>query len=200
MRFSSRNECIEALSQIPTQLSQKVSIPLHGLSPCIQLKDYQKQGVEWLASFAESPWNGILADDMGLGKTLQSIAFLVYLKNTWRHPLRVLLIVPLSVLNNWRIELETFAPCLHFIVFHGDKNERQEKMKKCLESDMILTTFEMILQETEFLTSLTLNYMIIDEGHRLKNRQSKLFQTLSSFTTRKRLLLTGKSMIFDSDK
>lgn len=80
-----------------------------------RLKDYQLEGVAWMAGLHENGISGILADDMGLGKTLQTIAFSAYLRGRMTAPF--LVVCPLSVLYNWMSEFEKFAPDVRMLLF-----------------------------------------------------------------------------------
>src|SRR5690554_2111502 len=86
------------------------------------LRDYQKEGLNWLVFLHENKLGGCLADDMGLGKTLQTIAFIQYLKNLPKKdssPLPHLVVAPTSLMFNWLAELEKFAPGLKVLSFIG---------------------------------------------------------------------------------
>ncbi|KAI0643363.1 SNF2 family N-terminal domain-containing protein [Trametes meyenii] len=88
------------------------------------LKDYQLQGVAWMAGLHKNGISGILADEMGLGKTIQTIAFHAYLRE--RTPAPFMVVCPLAVLDNWAREFERFAPDIPVVVYYGSKEERTE--------------------------------------------------------------------------
>ena len=128
--------------------------------------------------------NGILADEMGLGKTIQIIALMCYvIKCNVKGPF--LIVVPLSTLMNWKSEFTKFAPELPVIIVHGNKTERLEALSKlkniyeiCNKSiqPIMLTTYEVIHSESSVFESVKWKYVIVDEGHRLKNPQSIITQ------------------------
>ncbi|KAJ2749392.1 putative ATPase, partial [Coemansia pectinata] len=95
------------------------------------MRDYQLEGMEWLASLYENGLNGILADEMGLGKTLQTIAFLCFLRErqVWGP---FLVLCPLSTLSNWASEFYRFAPTTPVLKYHGTPDERKEMRNKHL--------------------------------------------------------------------
>src|SRR5699024_2790615 len=85
-----------------------------------ELRPYQQRGFEWLAQNARLGFGSLLADDMGLGKTLQVIATLLHLKEDGQlDDARALIVVPTSLLTNWRREIQRFAPTLDARIFHG---------------------------------------------------------------------------------
>ncbi|KAH1186441.1 hypothetical protein KIL84_019190 [Mauremys mutica] len=110
----------------------------------IQLRSYQMEGVKWLVQCYDIQHGCILGDEMGLGKTCQTIALLVYLTGKLnKRPF--LILCPLSVLSNWKEELERFAPGLSYVAYAGDKEERA-KLQWDLKADshfhVLLTTYE----------------------------------------------------------
>lgn len=149
------------------------------------LRDYQKEGLRWLKILYENGLNGILADEMGLGKTIQVIALLCHLIEK-KQDGPYLLVAPLSTIPNWVLEFERFAPKLPIIVFHGTPEEKiilKKKIKqkyKITESysilPIVLTTFEVPIYENSFIKSLSWRYIIIDEGHRIKNHECQLIK------------------------
>ncbi|XP_034175461.1 lymphoid-specific helicase isoform X1 [Osmia lignaria lignaria] len=165
-----------------------------------ELRDYQKEGFHWLKVLYENGINGILADEMGLGKTIQVIALLCHLIEKQQSG-PYLIITPLSTIPNWKIEFERFAPKLPVIIFHGTRDERallqREINQKYKFSEtfntqpIVLTTFEIPIHEKHFLRSQHWRYIIIDEGHRIKNHNCLLIKILKNCKSMNRLLLTG---------
>ncbi|RKP10548.1 SNF2 family N-terminal domain-containing protein, partial [Thamnocephalis sphaerospora] len=160
------------------------------------LKEYQLAGVEWLVSLYENGLNGILADEMGLGKTLQCISFIAYLRErgVWGP---YLITAPLSTLANWVCEFRRFAPDIPVILYHGTVDERQhlrnKKMRR-LDPDtfpVIVTSYEMVMNDRKHLEKFAWKYIIVDEGHRIKNLNCKLIRELKACRSANRLLLTG---------
>lgn len=159
------------------------------------LKEYQLAGLKWLVSLYDNNLNGILADDMGLGKTIQTIALLAYLMEVKRNQGPFLVVVPLSTLSNWVNECERWAPSIVKIVYKGAPLVRKQIFKDHIETNqfnLVLTTYEYIMKDRAMLKKLEWQYIIVDEGHRMKNVQSKFAQTLGTvYQSRNRLLLTG---------
>ncbi|SGZ39708.1 related to Transcription regulatory protein SNF2 [Hanseniaspora guilliermondii] len=159
-----------------------------------QLKDYQLKGLEWMISLYNNKLNGILADEMGLGKTVQTLSLLTYLYEHKGIKGPFLVLVPLSTMTNWVNEFKRWAPALNVIAYKGTPYERKNMQKKIksLEFDVCLTTFEYIIREKAVLSKVKWVHMIIDEGHRMKNAESKLSLTINKFYhTDYRLILTG---------
>ena len=131
---------------------------------------------------------------MGLGKTLQSISILGYLKHYQKIQGPHLVIVPKSTLQNWKNEFTRWCPSLEVLVFNGTKQERldliKNKVNKC-EMNVLLTTYEQVINDKTPLKKIYWRYLIIDEAHRLKNEMSKLSLVLREMRVTNRLLLTG---------
>ncbi|CAL8255432.1 unnamed protein product [Merluccius merluccius] len=159
----------------------------------IQLRSYQLDGVRWLTQCLQNQEGCILGDEMGLGKTCQTISLLVYMKGFLGVKGPFLVLSPLSVLENWRTELESIAPSLTVLCYKGDK-ERRAKLKKDTEHtpfNILLTTYEICLKDISFLKSWKWKVLVVDEAHRLKNQDSLLHKSLSEFSVGFRVLLTG---------
>uniref|UniRef100_A0A6Q2Y1E4 Chromodomain helicase DNA binding protein 1-like n=1 Tax=Esox lucius TaxID=8010 RepID=A0A6Q2Y1E4_ESOLU len=144
----------------------------------IQLRAYQLDGVRWLTQCLANQQGCILGDEMGLGKTCQTISLLLYLRGVLGQGGPFLILSPLSVMGNWRSEMERFSPCLKVLCYSGDKDKRAE-----LQRDMDTTHYHVLLTTYEVL--------VVDEAHRLKNHNSLLHKVLLEFSLGFRLLLTG---------
>jgi ATP-dependent DNA helicase len=160
------------------------------------LRDYQLVGVDWLIGLYDNGLNGILADEMGLGKTLQTISFLAYLHDqNIKGPF--LIVAPLSTLSNWKDEFIKFAPKIKICLYHGTPTERTELRKDLkikngqMKSSVIITSYELIMNDKKYLKKINWKYIVVDEGHRLKNMDCKLIKDLKTYTSANRLLLTG---------
>lgn len=159
------------------------------------LKEYQLRGLQWMVSLYDNHLNGILADEMGLGKTIQSISLLTYVTEIKHNHGPFLVVVPLSTLSNWVNEFKKWAPDLVLVVYKGPPQARKELFKQEMAScqfNVLLTTYEYIMKDKHVLRKYEWQYIIVDEGHRMKNAQSKFAMTLGTlYTSRNRLLLTG---------
>ncbi|KAI8643546.1 SNF2 family N-terminal domain-containing protein [Parasitella parasitica] len=159
-----------------------------------RLKDYQIKGLHWMVSLYNNNLNGILADEMGLGKTIQTISLITYLIEKKRHNGPFLIIAPLSTLTNWTLEFDKWAPSVSKIVYKGRPETRKEltNIVKAGQFQVLLTTFEFIIRDSYALGKVKWLYLIMDEGHRMKNANSKLTSTLrQEYYAQYRLVLTG---------
>jgi SWI/SNF-related matrix-associated actin-dependent regulator of chromatin subfamily A protein 2/4 len=167
---------------------------LGGGDPTLQLKPYQIKGLEWMVSLYNNNLNGILADEMGLGKTIQTVALITYLMEVKKVNGPYLVIVPLSTISNWVLEFDKWSPHVAKVVYKGEKDARK-KMDIIVKKgafNVLLTTYEYVIKEKNLLGKIKWKYMIIDEGHRMKNHTCKLTLTLNAyFSVQHRLLLTG---------
>ncbi|XP_036719762.1 chromodomain-helicase-DNA-binding protein 1-like isoform X1 [Balaenoptera musculus] len=160
----------------------------------IHLRPYQLEGVNWLAQRFHCQNGCILGDEMGLGKTCQTIALFIYLAGRLNDEGPFLILCPLSVLSNWKEEMERFAPGLSCVTYSGDKEERahlQQDLRQESRFHVLLTTYEVCLKDASFLKSFPWSVLVVDEAHRLKNQSSLLHKTLSEFSVVFNLLLTG---------
>ncbi|XP_044054658.1 chromodomain-helicase-DNA-binding protein 1-like isoform X2 [Siniperca chuatsi] len=159
----------------------------------IQLRPYQLDGVQWLTQCLKNQQGCILGDEMGLGKTCQTISLLVYMSGALGRKGPFLVLSPLSVMENWRKELECFAPCLTVLCYKGDKERRAELQRETDAQDfhVLLTTYELCLKDASFLRRWKWKVLVVDEAHRLKNQNSLLHKTLTQFLVGFRVLLTG---------
>ncbi|KAL0945551.1 hypothetical protein HGRIS_014712 [Hohenbuehelia grisea] len=158
------------------------------------LKDYQIKGLQWMVSLYNNRLNGILADEMGLGKTIQTISLITFLIEVKRQRGPYLVIVPLSTMTNWSGEFAKWAPSVNMISYKGNPAQRRALQGEIRlnQFQVLLTTYEYIIKDRPILSKIKWVHMIIDEGHRMKNTQSKLSQTLSTYYhSRYRLILTG---------
>ncbi|KAK8276259.1 hypothetical protein V6Z12_D10G187200 [Gossypium hirsutum] len=161
-----------------------------------KLREYQMNGLRWLVSLYNNHLNGILADEMGLGKTVQVISLICYLMETKNDRGPFLVVVPSSVLPGWESEINFWAPEIHSIVYAGPPEERRRLFKESIahqKFNILLTTYEYLMNKHDRpkLSKIHWHYIIIDEGHRIKNASCKLNADLKHYQSSHRLLLTG---------
>eukprot|EP00468_Gymnochlora_sp_CCMP2014_P002076 CAMPEP_0167742078 /NCGR_PEP_ID=MMETSP0110_2-20121227/1220_1 /TAXON_ID=629695 /ORGANISM="Gymnochlora sp., Strain CCMP2014" /LENGTH=1481 /DNA_ID=CAMNT_0007626217 /DNA_START=21 /DNA_END=4466 /DNA_ORIENTATION=+ len=170
----------------------------------LELRDYQLNGVNWLAYSWAHNTNAILADEMGLGKTIQCVVFLGILSEMRQLLGPYLIVVPLSTLPAWRKEFAKWTPFLNVVTYVGNPTARstirdfefyQDSGRKAsnrkFRMNVLLTTYELVINDKTFLQNVNWKYLMVDEAHRLKDRKSKLYDVLNSFKTANRLLITG---------
>ncbi|KQK18704.1 chromatin structure-remodeling complex protein SYD isoform X2 [Brachypodium distachyon] len=160
------------------------------------LREYQMNGLRWLVSLYNNNLNGILADEMGLGKTVQVISLLCYLMETKNDRGPFLVVVPSSVLSGWVSELNFWAPSINKIAYFGPPEERRRLFKEMIvqqKFNVLLTTYEYLMNKHDRpkLSKIQWHYIIIDEGHRIKNASCKLNADLKLYRSSHRILLTG---------
>ncbi|KAK9148343.1 hypothetical protein Scep_007100 [Stephania cephalantha] len=172
------------------------------------LKPHQIEGLSWLIRRHAVGVNVVLGDEMGLGKTLQAASLLSYLKvhEVSRGPF--LILCPLSVTDGWMSEMAKFCPELRVLGYVGDKEQRCSLRRMVFDSlkqqlsysnaryplpfDVLLTTYDIVLMDQDFLSQIRWTYAVIDEAQRLKNSSSVLYNVLKKrFVMPRRLLMTG---------
>ncbi|MFQ6651183.1 hypothetical protein Gotur_023049 [Gossypium turneri] len=166
-----------------------------------KLRDYQLEGLNFLVNSWRNDTNVILADEMGLGKTVQSVSMLGFLQNAQQIPGPFLVVVPLSTLSNWAKEFRKWLPDMNIIVYVGTRASREvcqqyefyndKKIGRPIKFNALLTTYEVVLKDKAVLSKIKWNYLMVDEAHRLKNSEAQLYTTLSEFSTKNKLLITG---------
>ncbi|KAG7390037.1 hypothetical protein PHYPSEUDO_008999 [Phytophthora pseudosyringae] len=170
------------------------------------LRSYQLEGLNWLTFCWYNRRNCILADEMGLGKTVQATSILEHLRQ--REFIRgpFLVVAPLATLGNWKREIETWTS-MNCVVYHDSEGGsdirafiREQEFHFASEAhrrrgiykfNVLVTSYQTLMMDAEFLDSIHWRYIVIDEAHKLKNREAKLLQVLHDFTWDSCLLMTG---------
>lgn len=176
-----------------------------------ELRPYQMEGARWLISHHENGLGACLADDMGLGKTVQTLAVLLHAKdkiksttasiNTprqlslfetyteQRSALCALIVLPASLVFNWENEIKKFAPSLMVSRHLGP--ERAKSSEGLKHYDIILTTYQTMVRDFELLSKINFSYIVLDESHYIKNKDSQVFQKITLLNTNHRVSLSG---------
>ncbi|KAK2744175.1 hypothetical protein FQN57_004435 [Myotisia sp. PD_48] len=163
-----------------------------------KMRKYQLEGLEWLKSLWMNGLCGILADEMGLGKTIQAISLIAFFKEH-NIPGPFLIASPLSTVSNWVNEFARWTPSIKTVLYHGSKDQRSEirklhmKMQDQKNPDfpIVCTSYEICMNDRKFLANYQWKYIIVDEGHRLKNMNCRLIKELLTYPSANRLLITG---------
>ena len=160
------------------------------------LREYQKAGVNWLATLSRLGLGACLADDMGLGKTIQVLALLLLLKSR-KVEKPSLLVLPASLLANWKSEIERFAPSLRACFVHPSQTGKDDLaamaedpragLKGC---DVVLTTYGMLLRQS-WLRDIEWEIAVLDEAQAIKNPSARQTKAVKQLTTSSRIALTG---------
>ncbi|KAL5034972.1 hypothetical protein BDV3_004461 [Batrachochytrium dendrobatidis] len=194
-----------------------------------ELREYQKEGVSWLAFLNRYGLHGILCDDMGLGKTLQSICMIAADHHHRAEKFKLakspdvahcpsLIVCPVSLTGHWFFEIKKYAPFLKSFMYTGDKAERGRlrqilakdvlKAKQDLAKnssskddgshasgyiDVVITSYEIVRSDIDDLLAqgFQFNYLVLDEGHVIKNPNSKLTKSIKLLPALHRLILSG---------
>ena len=162
------------------------------------LRPYQEEGHDWLRLVTGLGLGACLADDMGLGKTIQVLALLLTLKQEGRYGDRSsLLVLPASLLGNWRAEIERFAPTLRALTVHPSEQARPElealakAPRKALKgTDVVLTTYGMLLRQ-KWLMETEWGLVVIDEAQAIKNPGARQTKAVRQLRGAARIALTG---------
>ena len=163
------------------------------------LRPYQRDGLAWLRLLTTLGLGACLADDMGLGKTIQVLALLLCDRNSKRVQRRKvsLLVVPASLLGNWRSEARRFSPSLKLTFLHPAETDRQtleriaKSPERCLrQTDLAITTYSMLTRQ-EWLTKLDWHLVILDEAQAIKNPSTRQSKAAKKLPAQARIAMTG---------
>ncbi len=152
------------------------------------LRQYQSQGVSWLNMLNQLNLGAILADDMGLGKTIQVITLLLLKKHRDGLNAPSLLILPASLIGNWKNEMAHFAPSLNVYIAHPSAAGNTEP--KNYNFDVLITTYGST-HKLPWLKSYKWDIIILDEAQAIKNPSAKQTAAVKSLQSKHRLALTG---------
>ncbi|WP_144108089.1 DEAD/DEAH box helicase [Paraburkholderia sp. BCC1886] len=154
-----------------------------------QLRVYQQQGLDWMQFLREHGLAGVLADDMGLGKTVQTLAHILAEKEAGRLTRPALIVVPTTLVHNWREEARRFAPDLKVLVLDGP--QRKERFEQIGAHELVLTTYALLWRDQKVLAEHDYHLLILDEAQYVKNATTKAAQAIRGLRARHRLCLTG---------
>lgn len=164
--------------------SQEHKLPKKGKA---DLREYQKLGYQWLKSLSDLGFGGCLADDMGLGKTIQVLTLLEEQKENRQGT--SLIVVPRSLLFSWATEIEKFYPDLDFMFYHGI--DRVKSRELFFQHDIIISTYDTVTNDIEYLKDKTFNYVILDESQAIKNPESKRYKAMRLLRSKNKIAITG---------
>ncbi|TKR58301.1 hypothetical protein L596_029763 [Steinernema carpocapsae] len=174
-----------------------------------KLYKYQKTGVRWLTELHQQNVGGILADEMGLGKTIQIIAFLRSLSVSHVDSSAeeyvglgpTLLICPTTLMHQWVREVNKWFPLCRIAVFHasgshrGNRNALLKKMASYRkEGTILVTSYATMTNDCDMILKQSWHYVILDEGHKIRNPGAKVTMAIKRARTAHRLILSGSPM------
>ncbi|MDY0216225.1 MAG: DEAD/DEAH box helicase [Bacteroidales bacterium] len=151
------------------------------------LRPYQKTGYNWLMFLNELSLGGCLADDMGLGKTIQTLCLLQKIKEQKKQT--SLLVVPKSLLENWRREAALFCPQLKIYTHSGYKRTTDPSV--FFEYDIVITSYAILREDILMFENVIFSYFILDEAQYIKNPQSGIHRACMMIKANHYLALTG---------
>ncbi|XP_068240504.1 TATA-binding protein-associated factor 172 [Palaemon carinicauda] len=183
----------------PTKIeSYKIPLPINA-----ELRTYQQSGVNWLAFLNRYKLHGILCDDMGLGKTLQSICILSsdhFVKEKkqssgksenvqWQS----LVVCPPTLTGHWVYEVKKFVARKYLNPLHytGPPAERCKLRHYVPDHNLIVASYDIVRNDIQFFSQIKWNYVILDEGHIIKNGKTKSSKAIKQLKAQHRLILSG---------
>ncbi|KAG7821668.1 hypothetical protein KL928_000143 [Ogataea angusta] len=181
------------------------------------LFDYQRTGVQWLWELYSHKTGGIIGDEMGLGKTVQVISFLAGLHYSGKLTKPVLVVCPATVLSQWCKEFHRWWPALRVVILHsigtGMTGKRVEEFDDEDDADLnnlpsdgrakelvdsvinnghvIITTYVGVRIYSRYLLPVRWNYVVLDEGHKIRNPDSHVTLACKQLKTPNRIILSG---------
>lgn len=165
----------------------------------VTLRRYQQDGINWLAFLKRFNLHGILCDDMGLGKTLQASAIVAsdvaefHAINNGKNPRPSLIVCPSTLVGHWVYEIEKFidASILSTLQYVGSTQERTSLRSQIDMHNVIITSYDVVRKDVDYLGQVSWNFCILDEGHIIKNAKSKITCALKQLKAQHRLILSG---------
>jgi non-specific serine/threonine protein kinase len=159
------------------------------------LRPYQQAGVNWLRLLSQLGLGACLADDMGLGKTMQVISLLLVMKKSGSDK-PSLLVLPASLLANWKAELERFSPSLRCLFLHSSQLNKRAMDDMANEStalnniDVVLTTYGTLMRQ-DWLQQQEWRLLVLDEAQAIKNPSARQTKAVKKLKAKSRIALTG---------
>ncbi|XP_073057089.1 TATA-binding protein-associated factor BTAF1-like [Primulina eburnea] len=196
-RLSRNNEDAQFLEQLVDNShidDYKLSFELK-----VSLRRYQQEGINWLAFLKRFNLHGVLCDDMGLGKTLQASAIVAsdvaehIAANSGKDLVPSLIICPSTLVGHWVYEIEKFIDpsLLTTLQYIGSAPERLSLRVQFDKYNVIVTSYDVVRKDIDYLRQVYWNYCILDEGHIIKNSKSKVTVAVKQLKAQHRLILSG---------
>lgn len=175
----------EMINRFSTNVKKTYAIPKNYTNI---LREYQKDGYQWLQTISECGFGGILADDMGLGKTLQVIAMLDANKN--KDSISIV-VCPSSLILNWQDEIHKFSKELNCCSIYGSLKQRKQDIKNYQEYDVFITSYDYLRRDIELYKDINFAYIVLDEAQYIKNQKTKNAISVKQLQGKHRFALTG---------
>ena len=191
----------DAMREILSGLRQPGALDAVEIADTLQgtLRPYQHEGLSWLRFLTKLGLGACLADDMGLGKTIQVLALLLGERRDGaaRPGAPSILVVPASLLGNWRDEAARFAPSLKLRFLHPAETDRQTLADieaapeaHLADTDLVVTTYAMLVRQT-WLAEVSWRLVILDEAQAIKNPGTRQSRAVRKLPAAARIALTG---------
>ncbi|KAG9245201.1 putative helicase mot1 [Calycina marina] len=166
------------------------------------LRSYQQEGVNWLHFLNKYHLHGILCDDMGLGKTLQTLTIVAsdhhnraaeFAKTGARdlRKLPSLIVCPPTLSGHWQQEIKTYAPFLTSMAYVGPPADRHRLRSQLGITDIVITSYDICRNDADVFAPFNWNYLVLDEGHLIKNPRAKVTIAVKQLKSNHRLILSG---------
>jgi superfamily II DNA or RNA helicase len=176
------------MRQIEQLNAAQFSVPLPPPTLQARLRPYQEEGYAWAMRLARAGLGAVLADDMGLGKTLQSLAVLLARAAGGA----ALVVAPTSLAGNWLAEAQRFAPSLRLRAFgEADDAARGEMLRQCGPGEVVLVSYQLLLQHAEAFSTRRWHTLIVDEAQAIKNAAARRSQAMFELDADFRMALSG---------
>lgn len=176
--YSTQLANFESIKEVPVPASLNAT-----------LRHYQREGLNWLSFLDEFNFGGCLADDMGLGKSIQIIAFILTQREKQAQNTSNLIIVPTSLIFNWQMEIQKFAPSIKLYTYYGAG--RNKTIANFADYEVVLTSYGTVISDINVLRNHTFNYIFIDESQNIKNPESQRYQSVRLLNSRNKIVITG---------
>ncbi|OMO61314.1 SNF2-related protein [Corchorus olitorius] len=165
----------------------------------VKLRRYQQEGINWLAFLRRFKLHGILCDDMGLGKTLQASSIVASdiaerrATNNCEDLHSSLIVCPSTLVGHWAFEIEKYidASLISTLQYVGSAHDRIALREQFDKHNVIITSYDVVRKDADYLGQLLWNYCILDEGHIIKNAKSKITLAVKQLKAQHRLILSG---------
>lgn len=156
------------------------------------LREYQKQGYQWMKTLSSYGFGGILADDMGLGKTLQSITYISSeLRNVRERQHPILIVCPSSLVYNWLSEFMKFTPEIQAVIIDGNKAERSKLLEDVSDIDVVITSYMLLRKDIHLYEKINFHTVFFDEAQAFKNPLTQTAKAVMNIQADHRFALTG---------
>jgi SNF2 family DNA or RNA helicase len=161
------------------------------------MRDYQKDGYTWFKTLQYYGFGGILADEMGLGKTIQTIGFIKSRVEEFKNrgeKSTSFVVVPTSILYNWKDEIKKFAPDLNVLMLEGNASNRMSLMNEIEDNDIVITSYGTLRNDIDLYKNIKFDIVIIDEAQNVKNRKALAARAIREIKGNAYYALTGTPM------